>query len=557
MKKHWWQESVVYQIYPRSFNDSNNDGIGDIKGIIEKIDYIQKLGVDVIWLCPVYDSPNDDNGYDISDYYNIMPEFGNIEDWDFLLEECHRRGMRLIMDLVINHTSDEHPWFIESKSSKDNKYRDWYIWRKPKEGGGVPSNWGSFFGGSIWEYDEKTEEYYCHLFSKKQPDLNWANQDMKREIFTMMQWWLDKGIDGFRLDAVDFIGKNLDFPEVENPDFNGKYGSPSVHTKNRPELHTYLNEMNKEVFSKYDIMTVGEIASATPEQTLKLAGFERNELNMLFSFEHMTIDMGESGFRFDHKDWKLTDFKEIFEKWHNTLYGKAWYSTFLGNHDFPRMVSRFGNDDKYRMESAKMLAAFLLTMPGTVFIYQGDELGMTNCPFETLEEYRDVEIKNISAEMHAAGKSEMEILDIVRHKNRDNSRTPMQWNDSVNAGFSEVKPWIKVNPNYIQINAKEQENNPDSILNFYRRLISLRQENKELVYGDFKLIDRNNEDLFIYERELGNRKLLVLLNFSEKEIQYNIPLSTDYIIISEITNYKESLAAVRPYEVKIFVQEKN
>lgn len=553
MEKHWWQESIVYQIYPRSFKDSNNDGIGDINGIIEKIDYIEDLGVDVIWLCPVYESPNDDNGYDISDYYNIMPEFGTIDDWDRLLNECHKRNIRLIMDLVINHTSDEHPWFIESRSSKESKYRDWYIWRK-SENGSLPSNWGSFFGGSIWEYDKKTEEYYCHIFSKKQPDLNWQNSEMRNEIYSMMKWWLDKGIDGFRLDAIDFIGKDLNFPDVKNPTFNGVFGSPSEHTKNKPILHTYLNEMNREVFSKYDIMTVGEIASATPEQTLKLSGFDRNELNMLFSFEHMTIDMGDSGFRFDHKDWKLPEFKKIFQKWHNTLYKKAWNSTFLGNHDFPRAVSRFGDDTTYRQESAKMLAAFLLTMPGTVFIYQGDELGMTNCPFDDLSEHRDVEIKNVSSEMLLKGMTESEIIEIIKHKNRDNSRTPMQWDNSTNAGFSNASPWIKVNPNYKEINAEKQNNDSNSILNFYKKMIQLRKMRKGLVYGDFKIIDIENEDLFIYERIFNNESTLVILNFTTKTIQYNIDTSIDWTPSETISNYAELSSEIRPYEARILLK---
>ncbi|ACL70998.1 glycoside hydrolase family 13 protein [Halothermothrix orenii] len=559
MERKWWKEGVVYQIYPRSFNDSNGDGIGDLPGIIEKLDYLKELGVDIIWLCPVYKSPNDDNGYDISDYYDIMDEFGTMEDMDKLIEGVHKRGMKLIMDLVVNHTSDEHPWFQESKSSKDNPYRDFYIWRKGKNDG-PPNNWGSAFSGSAWEYDEKTGEYYLHLFSKKQPDLNWENPRVREEVYKMMRWWLDKGIDGFRMDVINMISKVKGLPDGKVYP-GAKYGDGSPYYLNGPRVHDYLQEMNREVLSKYDVMTVGETPGVTPEIARKYVGYDRNELNMVFQFELMGIDCGLS--KWDKKDWKLTEFKRIFNRWYEGLKEKGWNSLYMNNHDQPRMVPRFGNDKEYRVESAKLLATLLHTFPGTPYIYQGEEIGMTNVAFDSIEDYRDIETLNWYREQIEEGRTEAEVMEAIHWASRDNARTPMQWDDSPHAGFTTGTPWVKVNPNYKDINVAKARKDQDSIFHYYRRLIQLRKENPVIVYGDYRPILEDDEKLFSYLRTLNEdgeeSRLLVILNFSEEEVKFKLPEGIGYsdkkILIG---NYPVGLQkdlsnlTLKPYEALVY-----
>ena len=550
MKELWWKEAIVYQIYPRSFNDSNNDGIGDLRGVINKVDYLKSLGIDIVWLNPVYKSPNDDMGYDISDYKGIMDEFGTMEDMDELLEKLHKNGIKLIMDLVINHTSDEHEWFVESKKSKDNKYRDYYIWKKGKNGK-EPNNWYSIFSGPAWEFDKKTEEYYLHLFSKKQPDLNWENENVKNDIKEMIKWWLDKGIDGFRLDAINLISKDQNFPSVKPADDSG-YGYGWAHYMNGPKFVDYMKEVKKECFDKYDIMTVGECAMVPIEKVKDYVEGEDKILDMMFGFDHTLIDLDDSAMRFTKRKWTLMEFKEIFEKYHKEIYNKGWSTMYLANHDFPRMVSKFGNDKEYREESAKMLATFLLTMTGTVFMYQGDEIGMTNVRYDSIKDHRDVEILNHYNEELKKGMNEFEVLEQIRDKNRDNSRTPMQWNDSKNGGFSEVEPWIKVNENYREINVESQEKDASSILNYYRRLVDIRKCNKDLIYGDFKVVDEKSDRLFAYEKIYNGKRHLTVLNFSE------VKVDTGYIIEKYlekelvIGNYHNDSKVFMPYESRVY-----
>lgn len=516
MEKKWWKESVVYQIYPRSFKDSNGDGIGDINGITSKLDYLKELGIDVIWLSPVYKSPNDDNGYDISDYRDIMDEFGTMEDFNKLLNEAHKRNIKILMDLVVNHTSDEHKWFVESRKSRDNKYRDYYIWREGKDGK-EPNNWGAIFGGSAWQYDENTNMYYLHLFSKKQPDLNWENETVRNEIYDMMKWWLDKGIDGFRMDVISMISKDQKFPDGKNGDF----GPYSIHG---PRVHEFLKEMNKEVLSKYDIMTVGETAGVTIDEAKKYAGFDSNELNMVFQFEHMDLDNNKD-YKWNDEPVKLTKLKEVMGKWQTELEGEAWNSLFWNNHDQPRVVSRFGNDsDEYREVSAKMLGTCLHMMKGTPYIYQGEELGMTNIYFNSIDEYNDIESINAYNELVGSGKvSKEKMMSYLRYKSRDNARTPMQWSDDENAGFTTGKPWMTINPNYVKINAQNEVSDSNSVFNYYKKLIKLRKENDIIVYGNYKPILEESEEIFAYIRELENKKLLVLCNFTKNVTSAEIP----------------------------------
>lgn len=522
MEKTWWKESVVYQIYPRSFCDTNHDGIGDIQGVISKLDYLKELGIDVIWLCPVYESPNCDNGYDISDYRSIMKDFGTMADFDQLLDEAHKRGIKLIMDLVVNHTSDEHAWFCESKKSEDNPYHDYYIWREGKNGN-PPTNWESWFSGSAWTYCPERDMYYLHIFAEKQPDLNWENEDLRKEIYDMMNWWCQKGIDGFRMDVISMISKADKFEDgVVAP--GHQYGDLSPYVIHGPRVHQYLQEMNREVLSKYDLMTVGETAGVTVEDAKKYAGFTRNELNMVFQFELMDLDFGEKG-KWNDKPPKLTQIKEVISKWQTGLDGLAWNSLFWNNHDQPRIVSRFGNDSaEYRERSAKMLGTCLHMLQGTPYIYQGEEIGMTNAYFTTMDEYRDIEAKNAYCDFVGGGVFEHEyMMKCLQYKSRDNARTPMQWDDSENAGFSDATPWIAVNENYKEINAKSQVNDPDSIFNYYKKLIRLRKENKIIVYGNYTLLDEENESVFMYTREYEGKKLLCVCNFTADQQQVTLP----------------------------------
>lgn len=525
MEKRWWKESVVYQIYPQSFKDSNGDGIGDIRGIIEKLDYLKDLGVDILWISPICESPLDDNGYDISDYQEIHRRYGTLDDYEFLLAEAHKRGIRIIMDLVVNHTSDEHKWFVESKKSIDNPYRGYYIWKSGKDGK-EPNNWGSIFGGSAWDYDATTDSYYLHCFSKKQPDLNWENPKVREEIYKMMRWWCDKGIDGFRMDVISMISKDPAYPDGEVKD--GLYGDAGPYYLHGPRVHEYINEMNREVLSKYDIMTVGETAGVTIEDAKLYAGKDRDELNMVFQFEHVSIGDGDYG-KWTTERYDFMEFKDIMNRWQEELDENAWNSLFLDNHDQPRCVSRFGNDsDEFREVSAKMLATCIHMMRGTPYIYQGEELGMTNAYFDDLSKYRDIESLQFYEEYTKAGCIDPDtMMRALQLRGRDNARTPMQWNDKCNAGFSEGTPWIDVNPNYKYINVENQISNKDSVLSYYKKLIQLRKANEIVVYGKYKAYDRENDKIFAYERELNGQKLLVVCNFTEQEVAYVIP--NDYV----------------------------
>ena len=550
MEKAWWKEAVVYQIYPRSFMDSNGDGIGDINGITSRLDYLKELGVDVLWLSPVYQSPNDDNGYDISDYQAIMEEFGTMEDFDRMLEGIHARGMKLVMDLVVNHTSDEHPWFVASRKSKDNPYRDYYIWREGKDGK-EPNNWGSCFSGSAWEYDKTTDMYYLHLFSKKQPDLNWDNPKVRDEVFQMMNWWCEKGIDGFRMDVISLISKKPGLPDgYQAP--GALYGDSGC--ANGPHVHEYLQEMNQKVLSHYDLMTVGECAGVTIEEAKKYANADGRELSMVFQFEHVEAN-GPMG-KWTDERVQLKDFKTTMSKWQTELEGKAWNSLFLGNHDQARSVSRFGNDaPEYRAVSAKMLVTCLHMMQGTPYVYQGEELGMTNCPFPTLEDLRDIESINAFHELTEAGKVNPEdMMRYIRLRGRDNARTPMQWDDSANAGFTTGTPWIMVNPNYTEINAKTEMEDPDSVFRYYQKIIGLRKKEKVMVYGTYQLLDPDNEKLYVYTRTLDNEKLLVICNFTEEEETYSVPeeFSKGEVLISSYHREKaEKEIMLKPYEALV------
>ena len=553
MEKRWWKESVVYQIYPRSFCDSNGDGIGDLNGITSKLDYLKELGVDVIWLSPVYKSPNDDNGYDISDYQDIMDEFGTMEDFDRMLATAHEKGIKIMMDLVVNHTSDEHKWFIESRKSTDNPYRDYYIWRPAKEDGSLPNNWGSCFSGPAWEYDKTTDMYFLHLFSKKQPDLNWDNPVVRQEVFDMMNWWLEKGVDGFRMDVISLISKEQpELPDKE-PGING-YATFNV-SANGPHVHEYLQEMRQKALNNADTITVGECSGVTLEEAKKYARSDEKELNMVFQFEHMDVDSDEKAGKWTTRKMDLRDLKKILTRWQKGLQDIAWNSLYWENHDQPRSVSRFGNDsDEYREISAKMLATCIHMMQGTPYVYQGEELGMTNCPFNTLENFRDLESINAFHELTEQGKmTEEEMMAAIGYKGRDNARTPMQWDDSANAGFSgaDATPWIMVNPNYTKINAKDQVSREDSVFKYYQKLIKLRHESDLIVYGTYDLILDDDKDIYAYIRTLGDEKLIVYCNFSENTREVELPEEfTDGKIL--ISNYNDAKVSenitLRPYE---------
>lgn len=549
-EKKWWKESVVYQIYPRSFMDSNGDGVGDLNGIIWKLDYLKDLGIDVIWISPIYESPNDDNGYDISNYQGIMKEFGTMEDFDELLNEAHKREIKILMDLVVNHTSDEHPWFLESKTSKDNPYRDYYIWREGKDGK-EPNNWGSVFGGPAWEYSKETGMYYLHLFSKKQPDLNWENNKVREEVFSMMDWWCRKGIDGFRMDVINFISKVETFPDGNTN--GGMYGDFYPYAGNGPRVHEFLKEMDEKILSKYDVMTVGETPGVTTEEAKKYAGENTGELNMVFQFEHVDLGSGPLG-KWTDKRVDLVELKQVFTKWQTELDEKAWNSLYWDNHDQPRAVSRFGNDSKeYREVSAKMLATCLHMMKGTPYIYQGEELGMTNVAFEKLDDYKDLEIINTYHQNVDNGfTTKEEMMHYIHLRGRDNARTPMQWNDSVNAGFTSSTPWIKINSNYTEINAASQIHDPNSVYSYYKKLINLRKQYEVIVYGKYKLLEEDSNELFIYARTLGDEKLLTICNFTDKEIAYN--LEEEWVKASLlIGNYPERAEhELRPYEAVVY-----
>ena len=550
MEKKWWKESVVYQIYPRSFCDSNGDGIGDLNGITGKLDYLKELGIDVIWLSPVYKSPNDDNGYDISDYQAIMDEFGTMEDFDRMLATAHEKGIKIMMDLVVNHTSDEHKWFIESRKSTDNPYRDYYIWRPAKEDGSLPNNWGSCFSGPAWEYDKTTDMYFLHLFSKKQPDLNWDNPAVRQDVFDMMNWWLKKGVDGFRMDVISLISKEPGLPDKE-PGING-YATFNV-SANGPHVHEYLQEMRQKALNNADTITVGECSGVTLEEAKKYARSDEKELNMVFQFEHMDVDSDEKAGKWTTRKMDLRNLKKILTRWQKGLQDIAWNSLYWENHDQPRSVSRFGNDsDEYREISAKMLATCIHMMQGTPYVYQGEELGMTNCPFNTLDNFRDLESINAFHELTEQGKMTKEdMMAAIGYKGRDNARTPMQWDDSAYAGFSTANPWIMVNPNYTKINAKDQVNCEDSVFKYYQKLIKLRHESELIVYGTYDLILDDDKDIYAYIRTLGDEKLIVYCNFSENTREVELPeeFTNGKVLISNYIDAKVNhKITLRPYE---------
>ncbi|MBF1668835.1 MULTISPECIES: alpha-glucosidase [unclassified Rothia (in: high G+C Gram-positive bacteria)] len=583
--RQWWKEAVVYQVYPRSFNDANGDGIGDLKGITEKLPYLAKLGINVIWLSPVFDSPNVDNGYDISDYFAIMSDFGTMEDFDEMLETAHKHGIKILMDLVANHTSDEHPWFKESRSSKDNPYRDYYIWKDPKgfdeDGNPIPpNNWASEFGGPAWEWDEATGQFYLHIFFKEQPDLNWENEKVREDLYSMVRWWLDKGVDGFRLDAINIISKPEGFPDDPSTDFEKHTSSIPFVISNGTMVHPWMKELTRETFSRYDVMTVGETSATSPEDAKLWAGYHTGELNMIFHFDHMGVDNdpnGKLGGKWSYAPYKLTELKRILNDWQTTLEGNAWGSLYWNNHDQPRVVSRFGNDsDEFRTLSAKQLATTLHFMQGTPYIYQGEELGMTNVKFDSIEDYRDGDSIRFYEDMHVDHKrlSHEEAMQAIYIKGRDNARTPVQWDASANGGFSPegVTPWIAVNPNYPAINAEAVLADEDSIFYHYQQLVALRRGKLKdlMVYAAFAPVDSvqvpHNEDeaVYAYTRTGGadgspaNESLLVVSNFTAEEQE------RDFAVLSEAreagarvelvsSNYKDDAGStLRPYEAKVY-----
>ncbi|HJR61603.1 MAG TPA: alpha-glucosidase [Vicinamibacterales bacterium] len=515
----WWKEAIVYQVYPRSFRDSNGDGVGDLKGIISQLDYLKNLGVDVIWLNPIFTSPNDDNGYDISDYRGIMQEFGTMQDFDGLLKGMHGRGLKLVMDLVVNHSSDEHEWFKQSRSSRDNPYRNYYHWWPAEKG--KPNPRRSFFdvNGDAWKLDDKTNSYYLHYFSQKQPDLNWEHPKLREEIYSMMRFWFDKGVDGFRMDVIPFISKDTSFPPIP-AEYNGDWGR---FYANGPHVHQYLREMNEAVLSKYDVMTVAEGAGVTAADALEYVDAERRELNMLYHFEGVSLGYLPNSLKVpDPKGYSLVEFKEIYSKWDAVFATRGWGSIYLGNHDQPRMATRWGNDaPQWRDLSAKMLTTFLLTMRGTPYYYAGDELCMTNIKFDRIEDYRDIESLNWYQQVKNKGGDLRAFLEAQKISARDNSRTPFQWDQTANAGFTTGRPWLKVNPNYTTINAAAQQGTPDSCLNYFRKLVTLRKNNPVLTYGKYVLLDKENPDVYAYSRELDGRKMLVLLNFRDTAASVN------------------------------------
>ena len=583
--RQWWKEAVVYQVYPRSFNDANGDGIGDLKGITEKLPYLAKLGINVIWLSPVFDSPNVDNGYDISDYFAIMSDFGTMEDFDEMLETAHKHGIKILMDLVANHTSDEHPWFKESRSSKDNPYRDYYIWKDPKgfdeDGNPIPpNNWASEFGGPAWEWDEATGQFYLHIFFKEQPDLNWENEKVREDLYSMVRWWLDKGVDGFRLDAINIISKPEGFPDDPSTDFEKHTSSIPFVISNGTMVHPWMKELTRETFSRYDVMTVGETSATSPEDAKLWAGYHTGELNMIFHFDHMGVDNdpnGKLGGKWSYAPYKLTELKRILNDWQTTLEGNAWGSLYWNNHDQPRVVSRFGNDsDEFRTLSAKQLATTLHFMQGTPYIYQGEELGMTNVKFDSIEDYRDGDSIRFYEDMHVDHKrlSHEEAMEAIYIKGRDNARTPVQWDASANGGFSPegVTPWIAVNPNYPAINAEAVLADEDSIFYHYQQLVALRRGKLKdlMVYASFAPVDSvqvpHNEDeaVYAYTRTGGadgspeNESLLVVSNFTAEEQE------RDFAVLNEAreagarvelvsSNYKDDAGStLRPYEAKVY-----
>ncbi|MCA9765972.1 MAG: alpha-glucosidase [Carnobacterium sp.] len=540
MEKKWWNDSVVYQVYPRSFQDSNNDGIGDLRGIIQRLDYLAELGIDVIWLSPIYQSPNDDNGYDISDYEAISPEFGTMADVEELIKQSEKRGIKILMDLVVNHTSDEHIWFKEASKSRENPYRNYYIWRDPLENGEAPNNLTSVFSGSAWELDDRTNQYYLHLYSKKQPDLNWENPKVREEIYKMMNFWLEKGIGGFRMDVIDTIGKIPD----------------ELITTNGPKLHDYIQEMNRATFGQYDVLTVGETWGATPEIAKLYSDPIRKELSMVFQFEHIGLDQVPGKPKWDTKELDFIELKAVFSKWQTELGNKGWNSLFWNNHDIPRIVSNWGDDSpEYRTVSAKMFATFLHLLKGTPYIFQGEEIGLINTPVTSIEEIDDIETINFYNERVSIDYSNDAIFSSINKKGRDNSRRPMQWDDTENAGFTNGEPWLALNPNYLKINVLQDQQSKNSIFTYYKKLIQLRKENELVVYGEYKELLPDDKQLYVYERSYNGETWLIVLNFYKKEAVYKD--SQERIASIVISNYSDSSEDIsdlklRPYESIVF-----
>jgi oligo-1,6-glucosidase len=568
LEREWWKEAVVYQIYPRSFNDSDGDGVGDIPGIVEKLDYLDDLGIDVVWLNPVYESPNADNGYDIADYRAVMDEFGTMADWERLLDELHARDIRLIMDLVVNHTSDEHEWFVRSRREPAGEYGDYYVWREGRPAADAdydvaegpedevpPNNWESFFGGPAWGYDDEREEWYLHLFDRKQPDLDWENPAVREDVFEMMEWWLEKGIDGFRMDVINLLSKPRGLPDV---DTDAGF-TVAEQVANGRLIHEYLGEMNDRVLADRDVMTVGEMLGADLplSEARRYLDEDLDGLSMLFHFEHMLLDKGEN--IWEREDWDLTDLKEVFSRWQARLYRQGWNSLYLNNHDQPRMVSRFGDDGAYRVESATLLATLLHTLRGTPYVYQGEEIGMTNYPFESLDEVRDVDtIQNVEAARRRGDLADDELLDVVRYRSRDNARTPMQWTDGEHAGFTDGEPWIPVNPNHTEINVEAARENEDSVWQYYRRLIELREQHDVMVYGEYDLLLPDHERLWAYTRTLDDTRWLVVLNVAGEPTRFDPPARFDGASGEVVLgNYDVEAAAVesfeaRPWEARVY-----
>ena len=556
LKKYWWKEAVCYQIYPRSFKDSNGDGIGDLQGIVSKLDYLKEFGVDVLWICPFFKSPNADNGYDISDYQDIMEEFGTMEDFEVLLEESHKRGLKVILDLVINHTSDEHPWFVESRSSKDNPKRDWYIWSDGKDGK-EPNNWESIFSGSAWALDNETNQYYMHLFHEKQPDLNWENKDVRHALYDMVNWWLDKGIDGFRVDAISHIKKRPGMPDLPNPE-NVDYVSSFDMHMNQEGIHEFLEELKVETFDKYDIMTVGEANGVKIHQADDWVGEENGKFNMVFQFEH--LGLWEKG---TNNSVDVIGLKNTLSKWQTELHEKGWNALFFENHDQPRSVSTWGNDDQYWSESAKMLGACYFFMQGTPFIYQGQEIGMTNVQYDSIDDYDDQGMKNYYRIEIAKGRPHEEIMEIVWRTGRDNSRTPMQWNGDSEAGFTTSKPWLMTNENYQEINVESQLNDSDSIYSFYKKMIELRKANSVLVYGKYELLLADHPSIYSYKRTEGESEAMIICNFSDQEERVTFDETATkqgQLLLSNVKqedNRFSSSMVLKPYETRVYLFTQN
>ncbi|MEI2665513.1 glycoside hydrolase family 13 protein [Rossellomorea sp. LJF3] len=551
MKKAWRKEAVGYQIYPRSFQDSNGDGIGDLQGVIQRLDYIKELGIDVIWICPMYKSPNDDNGYDISDYQDIMEDFGTMEDFDQLLKEVHNRDMKLIIDLVLNHTSDEHPWFIESKSSKDNPKRDWYIWRDGVKGK-EPNNWESIFGGSAWQYDEETDQYFLHVFSTKQPDLNWENEEVREALYDTVNWWLDKGIDGFRIDAISHIKKRAGLPDMPNPKKEKYVSSFDMHM-NQKGIHTFLQEFKDRTFANYDVMSVGEANGVKADEAELWVGKENGKMDMIFQFEHLGLWDAET-----NPDLDIVELKKVLTRWQKGLEGNGWNALFIENHDKARVVSTWGNDKEYWKESATAMAAMYFLMQGTPFIYQGQEIGMTNVQFPSIEDYDDVAVKNLYRLKREEGVPHQDIMEIIWASSRDNSRTPMQWSAGENSGFTTGTPWMKVNPNYKTINVEAQEKDEKSILNFYKKMIQLKKREDVFTYGIYDLLLEKDKQIYAYTRTGENTSMVVITNLSTKNAVCDLGklnVSSENLLLNnyEVENHGElSKLTLKPYEARVY-----